>query len=237
MIIPNEEDPAAQKPLTLSLYQDKIPVTKPEKVKRPPNAYLLFNRDMRSRLKGINKGLTSGEISKNISQRWKQLSKIEKDEYFKQEALLKHTLPNVIYFRRSNAELKKAGKLKKAQTASSSSSSSSSSSIEKKTFYKKKSNTDDCGGIPDPRGRKKKSNTSLPKHPMSAYLHFAKRMRPIIKESFPEATLVDISRQIGSKWRSLSPSELCPWIDLANQDKARYAKETKEIISHEGMTS
>lgn len=48
----------------------------PEKVKRPPNAYLLFNRDMRRQLHDINQGLSSGEISKSISQRWKQLSSV-----------------------------------------------------------------------------------------------------------------------------------------------------------------
>jgi hypothetical protein len=46
----------------------------PEKVKRPPNAYLLFNRDMRRQLHDVNQGLSSGEISKSISLRWKQLS-------------------------------------------------------------------------------------------------------------------------------------------------------------------
>ncbi|KAI8091470.1 uncharacterized protein B0P05DRAFT_504262 [Gilbertella persicaria] len=46
----------------------------PEKVKRPPNAYLLFNRDMRRQLHDVNQGLSSGEISKTISMKWKQLS-------------------------------------------------------------------------------------------------------------------------------------------------------------------
>ncbi|CAO3686514.1 unnamed protein product [Rhizopus stolonifer] len=242
MIIPNEEDHSTLKPLAtqpaLNLYSNnqnphysKAAVaavaeavalesltssTKqkvlPEKIKRPPNAYLLFNRDMRCKLKDSNKGLTAGEISKSISQKWKQLSKTEKDEYFKQEALLKHnTRTNVIYFRRSKAELKKAGLLKKTQKSCFKKNS-------KKNFYKKSSMNSE--GIPDPRGRKKKANDMLPKHPMSAYLHFAKKMRPIIKESFPDATLVDVSKQIGSKWRSMTQSELCPWVELANQDKA-----------------
>lgn len=48
----------------------------PEKVKRPPNAYLLFNRDMRRKLHDDHLGLSSGEISKSISQRWKQLPQV-----------------------------------------------------------------------------------------------------------------------------------------------------------------
>jgi hypothetical protein len=48
----------------------------PERVKRPPNAYLLFNRDMRRQLQDVHQGLTSGEISKSISARWKKLSKV-----------------------------------------------------------------------------------------------------------------------------------------------------------------
>lgn len=63
---------AALESLTSSTKQKFLP----EKIKRPPNAYLLFNRDMRRKLKDSNKGLTASEISKSISQKWKQLSKV-----------------------------------------------------------------------------------------------------------------------------------------------------------------
>ncbi|CEG63618.1 hypothetical protein RMATCC62417_00733 [Rhizopus microsporus] len=213
--------------------------TAPEKVKRPPNAYLLFNRDMRRKLKGYNQGLSSGEISKNISQRWKQLSQAERDVYFKEESRLKqqhsNEHSNFIYCRRSKAELKQAGLLKKLQKCNKAQQQQQQPQDcqRKKSYYKKKSSLSE-GGIPDPRGRKKREpNDCLPKHPMSAYLHFAKKMRPIIKIKHPDAKLVDISKQIGLKWRSMSPAELQPWIEIANQDKARYAREMKARLDNQ----
>lgn len=81
----------------------------------------------------------------------------------------------------------------------------------------------------DPRGRKKKkADDTLPKHPMSAYLHFAKEMRPIMKKRFPDARLVEISKEIGNEWRAMAQIDLQKWLDMANVDKARYAKEMKE---------
>ncbi|CAO3632605.1 unnamed protein product [Mucor fragilis] len=67
---------------------------------------------------------------------------------------------------------------------------------------------------------------------MSAYLHFAKEMRPIMKKRFPTARLVEISREIGNEWRAMAQIDLQKWMDMANLDKARYAKEMKERIIH-----
>ncbi|KAI8375239.1 high mobility group box domain-containing protein [Blakeslea trispora] len=209
------------------------PITKrrygiiPQKVKRPPNAYLLFNRDMRRQLHDVNQGLSSGEISKSISLRWKQLSPAEKEYYFNEESKLKqkHQHTNFIYSRRSKAEMKE-NQLKKQQKKK----TTSTATDEPVQPTKKASSSFVIAGR-DPRGRKKKkADDTLPKHPMSAYLHFAKEMRPIMKRRYPEARLVEISREIGNHWRSMSPYELQPWVDIANRDKARYAKEMKERI-------
>jgi hypothetical protein len=55
------------------LHKDETPT----RVIRPPNAYLLFNREMRKRLKNNNPGMTVGEISKEIGVRWKSLSQVK----------------------------------------------------------------------------------------------------------------------------------------------------------------
>ncbi|KAI8368028.1 high mobility group box domain-containing protein [Choanephora cucurbitarum] len=187
----------------------------PQKVKRPPNAYLLFNRDMRRQLHDDNQGLSSGEISKTISLRWKQLSPAEKEYYLNEESKLKQQHTNSIYSRRSKAELKEAGVVER----------------KKPDIYPAKKKPSLVIAGRDPRGRKKKkADDNLPKHPMSAYLHFAKEIRPIMKRRYPEARLVDISREIGHQWRSMSPLELQPWVEIANRDKERYANEMKERI-------
>lgn len=203
--------------------------TLPEKVKRPPNAYLLFNRDMRRQLKHVNQGLTSGEISKSISTRWKQLSDSERNYYIQEEIKLKqlhnkqHT--NFIYTRRSKAEMREADSLKKSQKTN----LLTTIQPQQKKTPTKLIPTITTGR--DPRGRKKKKlDASLPKHPMSGYLHFAKEMRPIMKKKCPDARLVEISKQIGSQWRGMSEKELQPWQDIANKDKQRYAREMRDRI-------
>ncbi|GAA5806277.1 hypothetical protein HPULCUR_011808 [Helicostylum pulchrum] len=218
--------------------------TLPEKVKRPPNAYLLFNRDMRRQLKDVNQGLSSGEISKSISSRWKQLSTSEREYYIQEEIKLKqlhnkqHT--NFIYTRRSKAEMREADSLKKAtQQQKMNVLSVVQQPSQKQQQQKKKVLTttrlvNNIGR--DPRGRKKKKlDSSLPKHPMSGYLHFAKEMRPIMKEKHPDARLVEISKQIGAQWRSMSEEELRPWQELANRDKERYAREMKDRLIQQKM--
>lgn len=161
---------------------------------------------------------------------------------------------NFIYTRRSKAEMEQAGQLKKQQQqqqqqaypqmkqASSPlpqppqpqvpiASSSTTTVPKKQASSNKKKSTNIVGR--DPRGRKKKkADDTLPKHPMSAYLHFAKEMRPIMKKRFPTARLVEISKEIGNEWRAMAQIDLQKWMDMANLDKARYAKEMKERIIH-----
>lgn len=53
-----------------------------EKLKRPPNAYLLFNRDMRRKLLKSSPKMTVAEISKEVGDWWKALSKVRKRTLF-----------------------------------------------------------------------------------------------------------------------------------------------------------
>lgn len=48
----------------------------PERLKRPPNAYLLFNRDVRHQILAETPGLSVAEISKAISEQWSQLPQV-----------------------------------------------------------------------------------------------------------------------------------------------------------------
>ncbi|RUS15070.1 hypothetical protein BC938DRAFT_477096 [Jimgerdemannia flammicorona] len=70
--------------------------SKPERLKRPPNAYLLFNRDMRHTLLETNPNLTVAEISKEIGERWRLL---DKNNGFSEYALwmTSNSCPNILY--------------------------------------------------------------------------------------------------------------------------------------------
>ncbi|CEP12666.1 hypothetical protein [Parasitella parasitica] len=88
-----------------------------EKLKRPPNAYLLFNRDMRRKLLEQSPKMTVAEISKEVGDWWKALPDAEREYYVKQASMLKEEHlkkhPDFIYTRRSKAELAEAKKASK----------------------------------------------------------------------------------------------------------------------------
>ncbi|KAI9302712.1 high mobility group box domain-containing protein, partial [Cunninghamella echinulata] len=85
--------------------------TKSERLKRPPNAYLLFNKEMRRQILNQNDKLTVAEISKILSETWTKLPTERKEYYINKAANLKkqhlEEHPDYVYSRRSKEELEK----------------------------------------------------------------------------------------------------------------------------------
>ncbi|KAI8385670.1 high mobility group box domain-containing protein [Blakeslea trispora] len=216
---------------------------KADKLKRPPNAYLLFNRDMRRKLLQTSPKMTVAEISKEIGDNWKVLPHDQRNRYIqeasllKQEHLKKH--PDYIYTRRSKAELaesKRAAKSSKYSSATEQTSSSvdfmSTNNIESNPMHepiRRKAGKPSSSGQKDPRGRKKKryKHPFAPKHPMSAYLHYLASVYPQVSIKFPGSTVGPISKSISRTWHAMSAEERSPWKQKAELDKARYAQEMK----------
>lgn len=69
----NEKYTYPQRPQTTDETIKKISINQQEKLKRPPNAYLLFNRDMRRKLLKQSPKMTVAEISKEVGDWWKAL--------------------------------------------------------------------------------------------------------------------------------------------------------------------
>lgn len=72
----DEEEEEPQTPFphhTDILDQTNLKKVVPGKLKRPPNAYLLFNRDMRRKLLKASPKMTVAEISKEVGDWWKAL--------------------------------------------------------------------------------------------------------------------------------------------------------------------
>ncbi|ORX97429.1 HMG-box [Basidiobolus meristosporus CBS 931.73] len=182
------------------------------KLKRPMNAYLIFNKEMRHRLLETNPNMSVAEISKEIGDRWKGLSEDERNKYFTEAQSLKKdflaTNPDFVYTRRSKAEIE-AGR--------------------------KRGLEDDEDSTPtrDPRGRKKKKqkNPTAPKHPMSGFLFYLSAVRPQVAEQYPGSTVGPISKIIAHQWNSMSPEDRAPWEQKATEDKARYAREMEEYLA------
>lgn len=59
-----------------STTQTNNPRETPIRVTRPPNAYLLFNKEMRKILKDQDPTMKVAEISKEVGSRWKNMPKV-----------------------------------------------------------------------------------------------------------------------------------------------------------------
>ncbi|RCI04599.1 hypothetical protein CU098_001860 [Rhizopus stolonifer] len=205
---------------------------KQEKPKRPPNAYLLFNRDMRRKLLEVSPKMTVAEISKEVGDWWKMLPKDQREFYVKEASLLKEEHlkkhPNFIYTRRSKAELAEAKRTSRQGKKSLKSNSPELVVVDKKQAKKSCSEAER-----DPRGRKKKRHKHpfAPKHPMSAYLHYLASVYPQVSLNFPGSTVGPISKTISRTWHAMSPEERLPWKQKAESDKARYAREMQTYMA------
>mmetsp|Transcript_41842 Transcript_41842/g.61441 ORF Transcript_41842/g.61441 Transcript_41842/m.61441 type:complete len:444 (+) Transcript_41842:215-1546(+) len=80
-----------------------------------------------------------------------------------------------------------------------------------------------------------KKDPSAPKRPMSAFLFFSKEMRTKVKSQNPELHNVEVSRELGSLWRTMTDEEKLPYVTLYEEtkkiytaDKAQYNKEKQE---------
>ncbi|KAI7895404.1 high mobility group box domain-containing protein [Mucor mucedo] len=230
-----------------------------EKLKRPPNAYLLFNRDMRRKLLKASPKMTVAEISKEVGDWWKALPDDKRDYYVREASILKQEhlkkYPDFIYTRRSKAELAEAKKTSKlgrkskpivqimtteedeliqptidlilcATTTTTTTATTSSKKRPRKAIAP--------GGQRDPRGRKKKRHKHpfAPKHPMSAYLYYLASVYPKVSLEFPGSTVGPISKSISKTWHAMTVEERLPWIQKADSDKARYAREMQVYMAN-----
>ncbi|KAI8891211.1 HMG-box [Backusella circina FSU 941] len=222
-----------------------------EKLKRPPNAYLLFNRDMRRKLLKQSPKMTVAEISKVVGDWWKALPDDQRQYYVKEASLLKEEhlkkYPDFIYTRRSKAELAEAKKLSKlnkrtrdeselgidSNMYNNSDEEGNDRKLAKKRRNTRKSSSLLNNGQRDPRGRKKKRHKHpyAPKHPMSAYLYYLAEVYPQVSQNFPGSTVGPISKSISRTWHAMSAQERLPWIQKAESDKARYAREMQVYMA------
>jgi hypothetical protein len=67
--------------------------------------------------------------------------------------------------------------------------------------------------------------STLPKRPVSDYIHYCAVARDQIKSANPDLKTKDIVVQMGAGWKQLSPEEKEKYSALAKLDKERYTKE------------
>ena len=69
-----------------------------------------------------------------------------------------------------------------------------------------------------------------PKGARSSYIFFTNTQRPLICEQFPGLKFTEQGVIMGERWRALKPEEKKPYEDMANADKERHARETRQYI-------
>ncbi|CAO0800315.1 unnamed protein product [Mucor circinelloides] len=178
---------------------------RPTRVTRPPNAYLLFNKEMRRILKDQDPTMKVADISKEVGFRWKNMPKEQKEQYVNQANKIKEEQralhPNSMYIRRSRAELLKAGHFSKG-------------------------NPDQPADSHSKRKRPKRDkNTTTPKHPLSAYMWYLTEVRPDAMRQYPGSNVGQISKLCADRWNVMSEEARLPWKTKAQVDKDRYARE------------
>ncbi|GAN04419.1 C. briggsae CBR-HMG-1.2 protein [Mucor ambiguus] len=195
---------------------------RPTRVTRPPNAYLLFNKEMRRILKDQDPTMKVADISKEVGFRWKSMPKVishlimtkkdfscnlqeQKEQYVNQANKIKEEQralhPNSMYIRRSRAELLKAGHFSKG-------------------------NPDQPADSQIKRKRPKRDkNTTTPKHPLSAYMWYLTEVRPDVMRQYPGSNVGQISKLCADRWNVMSEEARLPWKTKAQVDKDRYARE------------
>lgn len=82
------------------------------------------------------------------------------------------------------------------------------------------------------RGRKRKPrplrDANAPRAPITGYVRFLNERRDAARADNPDMTFAEITRKLGKEWTQLSQTEKQKYLDEAEKDKARYAKELEQ---------
>lgn len=84
------------------------------------------------------------------------------------------------------------------------------------------------------RRKRRKKDPSKPRGRLSAYMYFGQTLRPALRQQHPEASVTELAKLIGQKWRELSDDDKKPYEDLAEQDKERYRREMENYVPTPG---
>lgn len=66
------------------------------------------------------------------------------------------------------------------------------------------------------------------KKPISAYVFYCSKNRTLIKNENPDATFKEVMQLVDQKWKNLDDPERKEYLDLAAEDKKRYAQQSQK---------
>ncbi|EGZ20308.1 hypothetical protein PHYSODRAFT_285400 [Phytophthora sojae] len=80
------------------------------------------------------------------------------------------------------------------------------------------------------RKPRKKKDKNAPKRALSAFMFFSNDIRETVKKEMPELAFLQISSEIGRRWKKISDEERRPYDELAAADKRRYQEEKEDYV-------
>lgn len=119
----------------------------------------------------------------------------------------------------SGSDTEKKPKMKKEKKTKISASALSS---------KKRKHEDEEGGKKKRQKKEKKEkDPNAPKGATTSYMLFSNEIRSSVKAENPGASVTELSKLIGAKWREMTAEEKEPYEEKARKDKQRFIEETK----------
>ncbi|KAE9136699.1 hypothetical protein PF010_g1581 [Phytophthora fragariae] len=80
------------------------------------------------------------------------------------------------------------------------------------------------------RKPRKKKDKNAPKRALSAFMFYSNDIRETVKKEMPELAFLQISSEIGRRWKQISDEERRPYDELAAADKRRYQEEKEDYV-------
>lgn len=80
------------------------------------------------------------------------------------------------------------------------------------------------------RKPRKKKDKNAPKRALSAFMFFSNDIRETVKREMPELQFLEISSEIGRRWKQISDEDRKPYDELAAADKRRYQEEKEDYV-------
>jgi hypothetical protein len=76
-----------------------------------------------------------------------------------------------------------------------------------------------------------KSDPNAPRKPFQPYIYFSNSIRDAIKNEKPDISFSDLGKEMGKRFKALSPEEHQYWKDVAAQEKEAYERDLKAYQS------
>ena len=167
-------------------------------IKNPRTSFSFYTKENRANIAKKNPKATFGELSKLVSAEWNSLTEKDKKIYKNKE------IKDKARYKKEREALAKQLESQAASAAPAATEevivSPAPKASSKTTKSKSKSSGKSTGGK---SATKSASKSSSP----SSYNIFQKKMRPQLKEQFPNAATKEITSKLGEAWRALSDEE------------------------------